>query len=272
MNTMDHDALREAAGLYVLGALPADEGRQFEAHVSDCAECQREVRSLGAVVNLLPFGLPQIEPPLALRGRVLAATRADTGVSGAPPTLIRRRDFSRTVAWLGAAALLVFAAGLGAYTVSLRQRLATVEGQLREAVDRLNRGELLLASAEREADRAQVRLAVLMAPDMKQVTLAGQPPAPRAAGRAFFSASTGLVFAAANLPTLPPGRTYQLWFLTRSAPVSAGLINPDPGGRVTAAFDVPPAATGAAGLAVSIEPDGGVPAPTGAIYLAGTSR
>lgn len=118
MNDMDHDALHEAAGLYVLGALPADERLEFEAHLSGCDECQQDVRSFGAVVNLLPFGQPQIEPPSALRGRVLAGIRGDAGLSAAPPAPIRRRASSRTAAWLGAAAVLVFAAALGAYTVS----------------------------------------------------------------------------------------------------------------------------------------------------------
>jgi anti-sigma-K factor RskA len=51
--------------------------------------------------------------------------------------------------------------------------------------------------------------------------------------------------------------------------VSAGLIAPDQDGRATAAFTVPSAAASPTGVAVSIEPSGGVAAPTGAIYLAG---
>lgn len=77
MNDMDHDALHEAAGLYVLGALPADERLQFEAHLSGCDECGQDVRSFGAVVSLLPLGLPQIDPPSALRERVLAVIRGN---------------------------------------------------------------------------------------------------------------------------------------------------------------------------------------------------
>jgi hypothetical protein len=45
------------------------------------------------------------------------------------------------------------------------------------------------------------------------------------------------------------------------------LVRPDAAGTATARFDVPAAAV-LVGMAVSLEPDGGVPAPTGAIYLA----
>jgi anti-sigma-K factor RskA len=266
MNGMDHDGLREAAGLYALGALPPDERVLFEQHLATCDECQRELRTLDAVVNILPYAVPQIDPPPVLRRRVLAAVGVDAayGAAAAPGA---RRSFA-TAAWLSAAALLVMALGLGAYSVSLRSRVSGLEVRLREAMTRLDRTEQQLASATRDADRAQVRLAVLTAPDMKQVDLAGQPSAPRAAGRAFLSRSNGLLFAASQLPPLPAGRIYQVWFLTPGAPVSAGLIAPDQDGRATAAFNVP-AAAAPTGVAVSIEPSGGVAAPTGAIYLAG---
>jgi anti-sigma-K factor RskA len=272
MTGMDHDAVREAAGLYALGALPADERALFEAHVSTCDECRRDVRAYAEVVNVLPFALPQIDPPPALRGRVLAAAGAAAPRSVVPLTAVRPRRSFVMAGWLSAAALLVMAVGLGAYTVRLRHRVSGMEVVLREALTRLDRSERELASATRDAERAQVRLAVLTAPDMKQLNLAGQAPAPRAAGRAFLSASNGLLFAATQLPPLPAGRTYQVWFLTPGAPISAGLMKPDQTGRVTAAFDVPPGAASPKGLAVSIEPDGGVPAPTGALYLVGLAN
>jgi anti-sigma-K factor RskA len=272
MTGMDHDQAQDSTGLYALGALPADERALFEAHVSTCDECRRDVRAFREVVNVLPLALPQIDPPPALRGRVLAAAGGDRRHAvAAPATRVRPGRSFVWGGWQSAAAMLVVVIGLGAYTVTLRQRLTGLELALRGAVARLDRSERQLASATRDAERAQVRLAVLTAPDMKQVELAGQAPAPRATGRAFLSASSGLVFAASQLPPLPAGRTYQLWFLTRRAPVSAGLLNPDPNGRVTAAFDVPPGASTPTGLAVSIEPAGGVPAPTGALYLVGSS-
>jgi anti-sigma-K factor RskA len=268
MSGIDHEGLREAVGLYALGALPADERVLFEQHLATCDECQRELRALAVVVDVLPYAVPQIDPPPALRGRVLAAVGEGASHVAAPGPISPRRPFAMA-AWLSAAALLVMAIGLGAYSVSLRQRVGSLEALLREAMSRLDRTEQQLASATRDADRAQLRLAVLTAPDMKQVDLAGQSPAPRAAGRAFLSRSNGLLFAASQLPPLPAGRTYQVWFLTPGSPVSAGLIEPDQNGRATAAFDVPSAAAAPTGVAVSIEPSGGVAAPTGAIYLAG---
>jgi hypothetical protein len=171
---------------------------------------------------------------------------------------------------LSLAALLLVSVALGGYAIALRQRLGGLEAQLNDTIARLNRTEQELITATSTAAGVQARLAVLTAPDLQQVTLAGQAPAPQAAGRAFLSRSSGLLFAAYNLPPLPAGRTYQLWYLiTRSAPVSAGIFKPDDAGRAAVMQQPPAPAPAVSGLAVSIEPEGGVPAPTGAIYLAG---
>lgn len=268
MNGTAHHAQREAAAAYVIGALPADERLAFEEHLAGCAECEALVRALAGVAQALPYALPQIAPPASLRARVLAAI-------GAPPAahrIVPSRPWLARAGWLSAAALLVMSAALTAYVWSLRARMDGLDVQLRAALERLDRTEQQLAVATQAQGRAQRRLAVLTAPDLEQVDLAGQAPAPRAAGRAFISRASGLLFAATGLPVPPAGRTYQLWLLTSDAPVSAGLLKPDADGRVAAGFDTPAAPGRPTGLAVSIEPDGGVAAPTGAIYLAGRSH
>ncbi len=136
--------------------------------------------------------------------------------------------------------------------------------------------EARLAAAEVEGRASRIRLAraqsetaILSAADLRRVDLAGQKGAPQAAARAFWSRAQGLVLTTTRLPELPAGRTYQLWVLTDGAPVSAGVFRPDPSGGTSVVFDTPVSLPAPAGMAVSIEPDGGVPAPTGDIVLVG---
>jgi anti-sigma-K factor RskA len=62
---------------------------------------------------------------------------------------------------------------------------------------------------------------------------------------------------------------YQLWLVTDGAPVSAALITPDPDGAARALVSgvgtIEPKA-----FALTVEPAGGVPAPTGAMFLLGS--
>jgi anti-sigma-K factor RskA len=78
------------------------------------------------------------------------------------------------------------------------------------------------------------------------------------------------VFTTSNLPVPPPGRAYQLWVLTaQPAPISAGMLTPDANGRVDARFDMPADLPRPVAMAPTLEPEGGVPAPTDDKYLVG---
>jgi len=260
-----HRLLVESAPLYAIGALPEAECRAFEAHLQTCAECAAEARAFGAVALGLAAAAPQVDPPASLREKVLGAEQ------GARVVPVRTRG-RWNAGWLSAAAMVILSVALARYTASLRDQIGTLRAELHDTVARLERSERQLNTATEAVAGAQLRMAVLMAPDLARVDLAGQARAPRAAGRAFWSRTRGLVFAASSLPQLPPGRTYQLWVITAARPISAGLVRPDQLGAVTAFFatpvDIPPPTA----MAVTIEPEGGVPAPTGDKYLVGAAH
>jgi hypothetical protein len=74
-----------------------------------------------------------------------------------------------------------------------------------------------------------------------------------------------------NMPELKPGRTYQLWLVTATEKISAGTFDPRNGeALVRATYALPPASLRA--LAVTEEPAGGVPQPTGAMVIAVTAH
>jgi len=249
-----HDELAGLAALYALGALTGAERQTFEAHLVSCTTCLTELHAFRTVVDRLAFAAAAVNPPRALRDRTLASLPQSDQRA---PTLHDKTRLNRGArwAWFAAAAMLAISVGLSVYSASLRERIRVLDRQVADAL--------------RSTEAARIRLAVLTAPDLTDVALAGQAPAQRASGRALWSRSRGVVFAASSLPALPPGRTYQLWCLTSGAPVSAGVFEPERDGRAIAFFPTPELTAAPSGFAVSLEPEGGVPAPTGAIYLAG---
>ena len=112
-------------------------------------------------------------------------------------------------------------------------------------------------------------MGVLAAPDLVRIDLQGQTTAPQATARALWSRARGMVFASSNLPPPPAGQVYQVWVVTGPAPVSAGLFTPDASGGGLIFFETPPDIPPPAAVAVTLEPAGGVPAPTGNMYLVG---
>ena len=263
----EHDALREQLPVYAIGALTGEERAVVESHVRGCATCMAELVGFLPVSSALAQIVPQYDPPAALRARVLASTGARVLAMPA------RRSVSGWAPWLAAAAMLLVAIGLGGYAGTLRERVRTLEGELRDALLRVDDGERRVNVALQAANDAQTPLAIITAPDVRQIYLAGQRVAPQAQARTFWSRSRGVVLTAANLPALPPGRTYQLWFVTpQQQKVSVGLLKPDTGGRVTAILSSATNLPDPAAVAVTIEPEGGVPQPTGAMYLVGAAH
>jgi anti-sigma-K factor RskA len=248
-----HDE-QSLAAPYVLGALDAAERRAFEAHLATCLVCQQELRTLQPVADALALAVPQRTPRPELRQRVLASAPGRT--SSAPG--VSADILPRT--WLPLAASILLAAVLGAAAWRLQTRVADLEARLQES-------ERRSADAQQQVAAA---LAILSAPDLVRIDLAGQTPAPRATARALWSRENGMVFTAADLPPAPPGRVYQVWVVTAEAPVSAGLLTRDSPSRAAHVFRTPPDIGAPIAAAVTLEPEGGVPAPTGEKYLIGT--
>jgi anti-sigma-K factor RskA len=271
----DHDELKSLAGAYVLGALEHDERRTFEAHLTSCVECEAEVRSLRPVVVGLARAVPERNPSAALRDRVLTSITGSSATAlPRPGAEIRRGPRAKAVwtdarVWLPLAAMLVIVIGIGAYAARLQGRVADLEARLDSAMQQAVSADRAMADARRVALEAQSAMAVLAAPDLARIDLAGQTAAPQARARALWSRARGMVFTVSDLPAPPAGRVYQVWVVTSRAPISAGLLTPDANGRSAVVFATPPDIPAPVAVAVTLEPAGGVPAPTGEKYLVG---
>jgi hypothetical protein len=195
---------------------------------------------------------------------VLARVGAQSLTARAPRVASNARQ------WLPLAALVVLTVGMGVYAGWLQVRVTVLEERLEQALLQAAAAETAVADARRVNGELQSAMAVLAAPDLVRIDLAGQTPAPQATARALWSRARGMVFTATNLPPLPAGQVYQVWVVpTAQPPISAGLLRPDPAGAGQTYFNTPPDIPPPAAVAVSIEPAGGVLAPTGAIYLVG---
>jgi len=156
-------------------------------------------------------------------------------------------------------------------TQAAERQLAATRAQ----VEDLNRQVRLLKAAldhqERTVGRSTELVALLRAPGLRVVELAATRQGGSAGARALISGRSRAIFYADNLPVLNAGRTYQLW-LIRSAgkPIlSGGLFQSGP--NQSAILEIAGAGNldGLTALAVTDEPQGGSPLPTGEKLLIG---
>jgi HAMP domain-containing protein len=142
--------------------------------------------------------------------------------------------------------------------------------------------QLTLRDAELEEARAQLSrqsgthvpgtpqdelAALLRMPNAKTVSLTGSDLAKRAAGVLLYDSRTQKVWLySVNLPECPSGTTYQLWAI-RDKPISIGTFQMDTGETAHLLVKKVLNFTDAKTFAVSLEPAGGRPQPTGPMYL-----
>src|SRR3954447_12277665 len=112
----DHDALRDAAGAWVLGALSEEEAYGFAAHLEVCASCRDEVGRLRTAADALPLAAPPVAPPPELKSRLMAIVEAEAAAAAPapqrPPWTERARAlFARPAFAAAAAALLLIVGG-----------------------------------------------------------------------------------------------------------------------------------------------------------------
>jgi hypothetical protein len=160
-----------------------------------------------------------------------------------------------TLAWAG------LAFGLAVASILLwagNERLSREMQGLRQDTAQLQQQFL----QNEEQNRALVQL--FAAQDTLHVVLtpvAGQQGGPATVE---YNAQRGLLFYTGTLPAPAAGRSYQLWLVPVSGnPISAGVFAPDSGGRASVVLPPLPVGVTAKAFAVTIEPAGGMPQPTG---------
>ena len=229
MNDPRSDAdIHALSGAYAVDALDDLERASFERHLERCAACREEVASLQVAAAHLA-DIEPVQPPAAMRDRVLAEIRT---VRPLPPVVADAAARRRTSRWRPLLVAASIVAAVGAGTVIVDQVTGDDSSQTVTAAER-----------------------VLAAGDAVSVS-ARMPGGARA--RVVHSAKEGkAVLVASGMSALPDGKVYELWLQHDDVMVPAGLFE---NGDGTVLFEGDPNTAQAAGI--TIEPAGGSPEPT----------
>ncbi len=260
---MNRDEIAELAAGYALGALDAEDRARFEALLAaGDAEATAALRDFESAVTGLAAATTATPSPAvkaALMARIDAQGRSREAVvrtlSSVKPDRPRRSTWTLVLSGAMAAGIAAIAVGL-VVSAAYDRRLTQLAHEA--------------AALKQEAERQQSVVALLRDPATQVVTLSGLEPAPGAKARMLWHATAGGLLVAQGLPPAPEGTAYELWAIAGTgAPVPAGVFTVDAKG-VGSLRVAPIQAAGAVDtFAVTLEPAGGVPAPTGAMYLAG---
>jgi len=250
------DDIGHDSGAYVLHALSADERARFESALTDSEAARAEVTELADTAVELGLSIAPVEPPAALRGRILdrlattpqlaaveapaeapvdgtVAPRPGSVRPGSAEERARGRWTLRPVSTLLAAAAvlgLLFGGGIAVNAVIQAQQVSATAS---------------------EVSRIQA------APDSRHATVQVST-----GGTATLIWSAELKRSAIvvhGMDALPGGKTYELWYLDEAGATPAGTFDARGATQsVVLAGAMKPGDT----VGITVEPSGGSSAPT----------
>jgi anti-sigma-K factor RskA len=252
------EELQQTASDYAGGAMSDDERKQYLNHLENdgCEVCRAEVLEFQAALHALALDLPEQSPSPAAKMRLMA--QAEISASGRKTGGdLRRTGGFEWIAWLisaGATAALIVVLILNS---NLRKEVNTLGNRV--------------AELEAQMLGQRTTLAALTSPRVRVVDLAGQGATSQAGARIFWrQTDRRWLLYVSDLPAVSQDRAYQLWFVPKAgAPVSAGVFNTSADGSATIDIALPASLGELKAAAVTTEPAGGLPQPTGSFVLLG---
>jgi hypothetical protein len=285
---LSHEEAFAALDAAALDALDSAEREAVLAHADGCESCRHELEALRATAAQLAFVSPLSSEALPgsrerIRSRLTARAAADARVRGLAPE--RKPDLStreyrairarinvlawRRAEWLALAASILLIVGIGVMASVLRDR-ENLKEALVGATATTQRSQQASDSLRSLVMSRDSLIAGITGRDVAMVQLTSSAAREPSAMMFWDRSRNGWTLIAHNLPTPKPGRTYQLWLVTPTAKISAGTFMPQNGeAMVRATYAL--ARDSLRAVAVTDEPAGGMPQPTGSMVVIGNA-
>jgi len=277
-----------------LGIVPAPEAVRLMKIVRTSPKLQAELASLRAATDALASAVPAApmtaDRKSAMRERLMARagddvspTRTEEVYVGSPtvptPVLTLETSAPRTIVrevYVPSRPTLVQRISpLVAMAASVMFVLSVL--RLQDALQARNDAQAALQNAIVSTTRVEQQLAsrdslvaAMSGASVRVVELASTSKLPPGAKMFWDRVANRWTLVTHDLKPVPAGRTYQLWLVTAKAEkISAGTFNTDAKGRAVVQATYALGENDLAAIAITEEPTGGSPQPTGAILVAG---
>jgi anti-sigma-K factor RskA len=265
-----------------LDALTADDEKTLQQLLLENPELTAEIENWRETVGMLALSAPVAEPSAKVRENILAMIKEDKEVEGLFDQIVDKKEESpnlkfkadpsitlqeivpiRQSFWtlpqkLMAVAACLSIAFLGFSVWKVRKDLDVSNSEIAQLKEKLTSTETELAKASE-----------LLTPNTVSASLAGLEDAPNAKAKLIYDKASGKAYLIVEgLPIAPQGKAYQLWYIAGKAPVSGGVFKASANGKGELRGEIPVTERQSSTIfAVTLEPEQGVPAPTGKMFL-----
>jgi len=279
-----HNDFESLCAGYVLGALSEEEKRTFEKMLDEASPEQIKIyRQMVRIKDDLSLAADPMEPSENLFDNILdeistGKATAETVTSGPETSESSSSTPSNIIPmWVfkaAAAVLLAGVLGLALYSQQQSTLVVQQEAQISDLQSELEQQNQMLTQLETELERKEELLAILESRDVNLILMAGQETNPNGYGKIIWDPENErALLQVANLPEPAEDKDYQLWLIKdQQSPVSAGVFSFDQPStdlfyKIESLNERPSDISNT--FAVTLEPKGGAPQPTGSMYLLG---
>lgn len=282
---MTKDEFIELCAAYAAGSLEGEDRRRFEEYLRNADREELEMLSeLAGLASMLPFGLERKSPPPHIKEQVIQRIRTsahaetsaqkrtgDLAGKYLPPQAGTRHR------WLPLGITVVAIAMIAGFSLYVVRLMGTIDNQNSQIVGiQKEKTELVaqIVALKNDLSRKEEMLKVLSSKQIEMTIMNGLDVNPVGYGKILWDPERATaILQVANLPNIPPDKDYQLWVI-KDKPISAGVFVVS--GTEENFFKIENLAVTnpreISAFAVTLEPKGGVPQPTGAMYMMGSPK
>jgi anti-sigma-K factor RskA len=263
---MEKEKFTELCSLYFLNALDESEQKEFnEALENRDKEFLEIYYGFQNTVLHLPLSADQIEPPAYIKRKLLDQIKQTTSVN-------KFSFIDRVISTLGLKnPVLVFAVSLILLTGVVV--LAYISYQNESTIKSQN---TLIVQLKDEVQKNNEILKVLSAKNINIIIMSGLEVNPEGYGKMILDPSQRrAIMQVSNLPETSKDKDYQLWVIKDNKPVSNGVFaisNKKENNYFMITNLSVQDLKNINAFAITLEPKGGVPQPTGKMYLLGNAN
>jgi len=243
------------AALYALGSLSQIEARAFENLRESDLAIDNEAAEFEALVGELGLIAEESEPSPYIRDLILSRFEREKqakhqAIQPPPQPVLSNlpavetdeepRSAGRSVIpWAIAASFAIIALGAVFFWNRANQDATRFQQQLALAESEKRRLIAQIEHQGRTSEEIQKIEQTIGSPELRVINLGGQDVAPQSSARVLWDVNNRRWVVVTNLPPLPAGKVYQLWFVANDAKISAGLLKRDQAGQAITLVDVP---------------------------------
>lgn len=280
---LGHDRFEEIIPIYSLGALDGAELRDLKDHLkTGCSMCEALLKENERLASIIPYSVTGPLPAPSVKDRLFERIHRDQEIKEKAlsiPSINRFKPIWYGLGGIVAAALLII---LFVSNLSLRGRINNQKLELDSLSKQIALQSENIDSLKIELEKSKAELnsltnlvssrdeitEFLENPNVVVINLVNFQSDMKTRGRILWDTEKNLAyFYGLNLPQAPTGKTYQLWAIADAKPISIGVFNVDEKGNNLTKLETLPTEGQIQKFAVTLEPAGGVPQPTGQMYL-----